>query len=144
MEYHTRLVATFTNEASINQTIEFIKKNLTVENNRLYVYKDLSELDKLLLTYNILLPKNSNKESFPVSKKVKSTIFIHRRRETNTLYTIDGLNEAIKTINEGILDIKFIVDWKQFENRLLLEKNGALNSIPIEFCRLHDLTKLKQ
>jgi len=40
---------------------------------------------------------------------VKNTISLHRKKITNTLYTINALNELIKTINNGVLDTKYQV-----------------------------------
>ncbi len=144
MNYSTRLVITFTDTTIMPTVVETIKKNFTVENNKLYVYKDLSQLDKLLLTYNILVPEGATKETFQLNKKVRYTTYIHRRRDTNTIYTINGLNEAIKFLNDGVLDKQYVIDWKVFENKLLLEKNNELNAVPIEFCRMYDLSKTQK
>jgi hypothetical protein len=45
---------------------------------------------------------------------------MHRKKQTNTLYTINALNELIKEENGGLLDTKFIIDWDRFKNSIIL------------------------
>ncbi len=34
-------------------------------------------------------------------------------------YTINALNELVKELNNGILNKEFIIDWKQYQNKIL-------------------------
>jgi hypothetical protein len=42
-----------------------------------------------------------------------NTILVHRKKETNTLYTINALNELIKKLNGGVVDIAYKVNDKK-------------------------------
>ena len=51
------------------------------------------------------------------------------KKHTNTLYTINALNEVIKNINNGVLDNKFPIPWENFQNTILVTNNEGLNKI---------------
>jgi hypothetical protein len=52
--------------------------------------------------------------------RLKDTISINRRKESNTFYSINALNSLICTLNNGILDKSFTVDWQNYVDILLL------------------------
>ena len=58
-----------------------------------------------------------------------NTILVHRKKETNTLYTINALNELIKSLNGGVVDTRFRVDWQHYRNTVLLTTQGELRSL---------------
>jgi hypothetical protein len=79
-----------------------------------YILQNKDNLDEIYLTYNI----NSallNKSNF-----YENTISVHRKKDSNTIYTINSLNMLIKYLNNGILDLKFQVDWNKYRNCILL------------------------
>ena len=76
-----------------------------------------------MLTYNVDLG-NSSKESI-----VDNTILVHRKKQTNTLYTINALNELIKELNDGVLDKKFPIEWENYKNCILLIQAEGYNRI---------------
>ena len=55
-----------------------------------------------------------------------NTISIHRRKENNVLYTINGLNYLIKSLNNNILDKEYKVNWDDYSNSALLVTDGQL------------------
>ena len=57
------------------------------------------------------------------------TIALHRKKQTNTLYTINSLNEIIREKNNGVLDKTFPVPWEEYQNQLLLVNDEGLNKI---------------
>ena len=57
------------------------------------------------------------------------TISLHRKKQTNTLYTINALNECIKTCNNGVLDTSFQLDWENYRNSILLTNDSGLRRI---------------
>jgi hypothetical protein len=54
-----------------------------------------------------------------------NTILLHRKKETNSLYTINALNTLIKSLNNGFLDKNYMVDWNQLSDE---EKNQIVNN----------------
>ena len=63
---------------------------------------------------------NIVKEEIVFSDVIKNTISLHRKKETNTLYTLNALNEVVKEQNNGQIDPKFSVNWGPHKNTLLV------------------------
>ena len=77
--------------------------------------------DEYVCTYNI---EQGNTEGLP-----SNTIMVHRKKDTNTLYTINALNELIKRLNGGVVDTKFPIDWQHYRNTILLTQHDELKAI---------------
>jgi len=56
-------------------------------------------------------------------KRLKDTISINRKKQTNTLYSINALNSLIKVLNNGILDKTFVINWENYADTILLADN---------------------
>jgi hypothetical protein len=69
-----------------------------------------------------------------------NTILLHRKKESNTLYTINALNTLIKTLNNGVLDKAYIVDWNQYKNCILLTDGPNLRRLDTAIHRIIDLS----
>ena len=64
---------------------------------------------------------------------MQDTITINRKKDTETLYSINALNTLIKDQNNGVLDKSYRVDWAQFKNNLLLtDRDGSFRCIDIK------------
>ena len=69
---------------------------------------------------------------------------IHRKKETNTLYTINALNEVIRELNGGVLDKRFPIPWNDYYNCLLLTNDYGLNKIPTKIHSIIDTKNFKE
>ena len=130
---NNRLYCTFIEEDEIDGVIDEIIEEYEVLFNKIFVLSSLDD-GKLMLTYNIDVPHNNHNLHLP------NTILIHRKKQTNTLYTINALNEVIKHLNNGILDTSYQVDWGNFRNTLLLTRPGGFKKVR---TRLKDIVELK-
>jgi hypothetical protein len=74
-----------------------------------------------MCTYNIEAGGNT--------ATIPSTISLHRKKNTNTLYTINALNEAIKSHNNGVLDKTFQLDWNIYRDCILLVNDAGLKRV---------------
>ena len=119
----TQLLCTFTTKKDYEKTIENIKDSYDIVFNKIYVLQNENEVEELICTYNV------NMNSDIDYNKVKGTISLHRKKYTNSLYTINALNELIKNLNNGVLDNDFIVPWENFRNMLLVTNSEGLNRI---------------
>jgi hypothetical protein len=97
----------------MESTLQIIREKYTIVYNYIYILQNKSNLDELFVTYNI---DTNNQPEIPLG----GTILIHRKKESNTLYTINALNELIKEENGGKLDKSFILDWDKFKNSIIL------------------------
>jgi hypothetical protein len=69
------------------------------------------------------------------------TILLHRKKETNSLYTINALNTLIKSLNNGYLDKSFMVDWNQYKNCILLTDGPNLRKLDTAIHKIIDFNK---
>jgi hypothetical protein len=109
----SQLLCTFTTKDELQYTLQQIREAYHIVYNYIYVLQNKSNLEELVVTYNI-------DTEFQPEHPLHNTILIHRKKESNTLYTINALNELIKEENNGVLDIKFMLDWKKFKNSIIL------------------------
>ena len=128
----TQLLCTFTTQKNLEQTTHDISKNFNVVFEKIYVLQNETKPYELICTYNV------DKDDDVDFNKVKNTISLHRKKITNTLYTINALNELIKTINNGVLDTKYQVPWDIYRNMILILGKEGLSKIPTRILKIID------
>ena len=129
----TQLLCTFTTKEELQTVLEYIKQTYHIVYNYIYVLQNKTNLDELFVTYNI---DTQYKPAYPL----KDTILVHRKKQSNTLYTINALNELVKELNGGVLDKRFPIPWEEYQNSLLLTNDTGLNKIP---TRIHSIVDIK-
>ena len=75
-----------------------------------------------------------------VNTFIENTILVHRKKETNTLYTINALNSLIKELNGGVLDKSYRINWQDYRNCILLTKGLQVKRVN---TRLHEIIELE-
>jgi hypothetical protein len=126
----TQLLCTFAHRKDLDLISDYITKSYTVAERRIFVFTDADNKSDLYLTYNI------ERGAF---SKTPNTISIHRKKETNTLYTVNALNTIIVKANNGVLDKTFVINWEMYRNSLLLTSDNDLRPISLELMRRIDL-----
>ena len=126
----TQLLCTFAHRKDLDLISDYITKSYTVAERRIFVFSDADNKSDLYLTYNI---------ERGVFTKTPNTISIHRKKETNTLYTVNALNTIIVKANNGVLDKTFVINWETYRNTLLLTSDNDLRPISLELMRRIDL-----
>jgi hypothetical protein len=126
----TQLLCTFAHRKDLELIVDYISKSYSISEKRLFVFLDADKKSDLYVTYNVE-PDDYG--------KTPSTIMIHRKKETNTLYTVNALNAIIKKANNGILDKTFIINWPNYENSLLLTDGDELRHIHLDLHKRIDL-----
>ena len=129
----TQLLCTFTYQSKIDQTLDEVQENYGLAQDRIFVLRNMREPEELFCTYNI--------EEGEYDSYLDKTISIHRKRETNTLYTINALNQLIIHLNDGILDKTFPIPWEEYENSLLVTNNGEFQKIDTQLEDIVDTTE---
>lgn len=129
MNEKRQLLCTFADVNSFKATIEEIKKFYTVYNDRFFVFFNVNLPKEVFITYNIV---NSGKE-FP---KFPNTISIHRKKQTNTLYTLNAMNQIIKDENGGVFDKTFSVSWELYANSLIITGTPSIKVLPIKILEI--------
>ena len=120
----SQLLATFTTKDNLDETIEKITDAYIIIFNKVYVLQNENVVNELFCTYNVDISKAAVDYN-----AVENTISLHRKKHSNTLYTINALNECIKNLNNGVMDPKFLVPWENFKNMLMVTNSDGLNKI---------------
>lgn len=127
----TQLVCTFIRKEDIDATIEAITKSFALLNNKLFLLQPLNGQSEMILSYNVTLDG--------YKQFLRGSILVHRKKETNTLYTINALNELIMNINNGVLDKQFPIDWEIYRDTILLKKPDGVKSIKIKLVQVYSV-----
>ena len=117
---NNKLYCTFLQDEGVNEVVDRILEEHDILFNKIFVLVALDD-DKTMLTYNIDGPV--------YNLQLPNTILVHRKKQTNTLYTINSLNEVIRYLNDGVLDTTYQVDWTRFRNSLLLTRPGGFKKV---------------
>lgn len=127
----SQLLCTFTQRDLLVSVLEQIEETYSIVYNYIYILQNKSNLDELYITYNI-------DTDFKPAIPLLNTILVHRKKESNTLYTINALNELVKEENKGVLDRSFIIDWNKFKNSIIVTNTEGTKRIPTRIFEVID------
>jgi hypothetical protein len=122
----TNLLCTFVHKNDLQLVIDLIQKTYELDSNIIFVLSNQNRPYQLYCTYNVV-------GNYELSS---NTILIHRKSDTNTLYTINAMNQIIKSINNGILDTRMQLEWENYKNQLILFQNDEVVKIPLKLEKI--------
>ena len=122
----TQLLCTFAHKNNLSIIIDYISKSYNLHRRKIFVFANEENETELFITYNI---------DAEIRERLPDTILIHRKKETNTLYTVNALNTIIVRSNNGILDKKFIINWEAYRNSLVLTNGDEIRHIHLRLFR---------
>ena len=125
-----KLFCTFVRRRELEDTVERITTTYPILYNKIFVLSITDRRD-LAITYT---PDTT--ERLPISE---DTILVHRKKHTNTLYTINAMNIIIKMNNNGILDKSYQLNWELYKNTILLSNDDELNKLPTKVYKIISL-----
>jgi hypothetical protein len=125
-----KLFCTFATEDTLDSILEQIQERYKIIYNKIFVLYSKSQ-DEYICTYNV--------DFGNVGTFLENTILVHRKKESNTLYTINALNTLIKELNEGVLDTSYRVNWLDFRNCILLTKGPELKRVNTKLYKIIEL-----
>ena len=126
----SQLLCTFTTKENIDDVVKQITDSYKIIFDKVYVLQNENNVNELICTYNV---DTQNGVDY---NKVEGTISLHRKKHSNTLYTINALNECIKNLNNGVMDAKFMVPWENFNNMLMVTNSDGLNKISTRIYKI--------
>jgi hypothetical protein len=129
-DLNNKLFCTFTTLEDMEGLIESITSQYNIMYNKIFVLHIKSN-NEYVCTYNI---DQGNVKSLP-----SNTILVHRKKESNTLYTINALNELIKKLNGGVVDTKFPIEWQHYRNTILLTQHDELKQLRTRIFKIIEL-----
>lgn len=125
-----KLFCTFSSEEQLEEVLSTIQGKYKIIYNKIFVLYSKSQ-DEYICTYNV--------DFGNISNFIDNTILVHRKKESNTLYTINSLNRLIESLNGGVLDISFKVNWNDYQNCILLTKGAELKRVNTKLHRIIEL-----
>jgi len=134
----TQLLCTFTPKNRLDDVLELIIECNDILYEKIYVFQNGHDSSQLICTYNVEYEDDNHPDDIP------NTISLHRKKQSNTLYTINALNEVIRSLNDGVLDKKFPIPWDDYYNSLLLTNDSGLNKIPTKIHSIIDVKNWKK
>lgn len=120
----TQLICTFVKQSEIESTLKLIGGNYDVVNDKVFLMKSLPAPHEYILSYNVAL--------LEYKQFLRNSISVHRKKETNTIYTINALNELILGLNNGVLDKSYSIDWERYRDILLIKRPAGLVRLKLE------------
>ena len=126
-----KLFCTFTSHSDVDETINKISNKYSILFNKIFILES-PHSDELICTYNI---DTGNVSSQPLP----NTILLHRKKESNTLYTINALNTLIKSLNGGVLDNQYRINWYDYKNCILLTTGVELRRLDTKINKVINL-----
>ena len=133
---NTQLLCLFTYRNELDTSLQFVLKNYTLINPNIFVLESKIAENDLFITYNV------EKGSAPIESQWK-TILVHRKKQSNTIYTINALNEVVKSKTGGMLDNSYMIDWEEFRNCILTTSNTGYKKIPTKVLKSFNTESLE-
>ena len=115
----------------IDREVHHIIDNFELTSKYIFVLRNLDEPGKKIITYN------ASNSSTRASRLF--TMRVHRKKQTNTLYTINALNHAVAEQHGGKTGKGLKLDWTIYENTILLTQGKKLQTYPIEVIKIYKL-----
>jgi hypothetical protein len=130
---YTQLLCTFTADDALETIVGEIQNTYQLVFNKIYVLENIDDASQYVLTYNVA------KSGSAVPNPPASTISVHRKKQTNTIYTINAINRLIEKQNGGILDKSFRIDWESLRNTVVVTAYGKLKIVNTKLSRIIEI-----
>jgi hypothetical protein len=127
---NNRLFATFTQQNLIEGLINELSSTYNIMYKKMFVLF-IKSTNEYVVTYNV---EQGNINTIP-----ENTILVHRKKESNTLYTINALNDLIKKLNNGEIDPTYKIEWQNYKNCVLLTQQGEVKQLNTKIYKIVDL-----
>ena len=112
------------------------KETVPPTNSNVFVLENKSNIDEAFITFNV------GKGSSAIMSDWK-TILVHRKKQSNTIYTINALNEVVKSKTGGMLDNSYMIDWDEYKNCILTTSNSGYKKIPTKVFKSFNTENLE-
>ncbi len=129
-DVNNKLFCTFTTIEELDELVNTLTKAYSIMYNKMFVLY-VKSTNEYVVTYNV---EQGNVDAIPLN-----TILVHRKKETNTLYTINALNDLIKKLNGGVVDPSYRVNWQHYKNCILLTNHNELKQLNTKVYKIVEL-----
>lgn len=126
------LLLSFVEKDQLYEALEKISNTLNISKDQIFVFK-IIDTDEFIVTYNL----NSDYTNIKFNFIWPNTISIHRKKQTNTLYSLNAMNELIKEKNQGSFKKNYQINWDQYKNVLMIIKNRKLKLLKLQLIKIN-------
>lgn len=126
-----QLLCTFANSVNYIDVLKEISQQYTLIDNKIFIFANENNLRELYLTFNV--EKNDRVNRY------KGTISIHRKKQTNTLYTLNAMNKLIADENGGVFDKSFQLNWNLYKNSIILTNEVGVKIVPLKLFSISEI-----
>ena len=132
---NTQLLCLFTIKEELDKSLEFVLNQYILTNPNVFVLENKTNEGELYITFNV----QKGSSAIPSNWK---TILVHRKKQSNTIYTINALNEVVKSKTGGILDSSYMIDWDEFKNCIITTSSIGYKKIPTKVFKSFNTEEL--
>jgi hypothetical protein len=126
-----QLLCTFSNSSQYTDALKEIPKQYTLIDNKIFLFANENNLRELYLTFNVEKREQIN--------RYKGTISIHRKKQTNTLYTLNAMNKLIADENNGVFDKSFQLNWDLYKNSIILTNEIGVKIVSLKLFSISEI-----
>ena len=126
-----QLLCTFSNSVQYTDVLKEIPQQYKLIDNKIFIFANENNLRELYLTFNV--------EKNDLNNRFKGTISIHRKKQTNTLYTLNAMNKLIADENNGVYDKNFQLSWELYKNSIILTNDIGVKIVPLKLFSISEI-----
>jgi len=126
-----QLLCTFSNSVEYTNVLKEIPQQYKLIDNKIFIFANENNLRELYLTFNV--------EKIDRNNRYKGTISIHRKKQTNTLYTLNAMNKLIVDENNGVFDKNFQLNWELYKNSIILTNEIGVKIVPLKLFSIQEI-----
>jgi hypothetical protein len=126
-----QLLCTFSNSSQYTDALKEIPNQYTLIDNKIFIFANENNLRELYLTFNVEKREQIN--------RYKGTISIHRKKQTNTLYTLNAMNKLIADENNGVFDKSFQLNWDLYKNSIILTNEIGVKIVSLKLFSISEI-----
>lgn len=134
---NTQLLCLFTTKEELDISVNFILKSYILTNPNVFILESKLKPEEAFITFNV----EKGSSAIPSDWK---TILVHRKKQSNTIYTINALNEVVKSKTGGMLDNSYMIDWDEFRNCIITTSNIGYKKIPTKVFKSFNTNDLEK
>jgi hypothetical protein len=125
---NTQLLCLFADKSNVDIAVDYILNNYKFTNPNIFILESKIKPEDIYITFNV------EKGSIAIQSDWK-TILVHRKKHSNTIYTINALNELIKSKTGGQIDSQFAVEWDEYRNCILTTAQSGYKKSPTKIYK---------
>jgi len=119
------IIATFVEKNKIEWFYGFMEGRFNIKQKHIFTYVNNDNPEHYVMTFRYSVPQD---DKLNLSKDFTNSLIVHKKGDC--LYTINGLNRLIETLNPnaiGNIDYTSVkIDWSEYQNKLITSFENEL------------------